>query len=92
MNHTSAALNMFLGSGITQVALFPILDFYLQGLKIFHNLGFSVPFLSCSTSCIDDLIVCRFRHDGVNLFLIPREFIELRYSSLTFVTTPIFEI
>lgn len=90
MNRTFADLNMLLGSGIIQVTLFLISDFYLLDPKKFHDLGFSMLFLSCSTSYIGDLIVCRFGHDGVNLVLIPQVFIELRYSSLTFVITPAF--
>ena len=92
MNRTSADLNMFLGSGITRVTLFPISDFYLQDPEKFHNLDFSMPFLSYSISCKDDLIVCRFVHDGVNLFLTPQGFIKLHYSCLTFVITPAFRI
>ena len=69
MNRTSADLNMLLGYGITQVILFQISGFYLQDQGKFHNLGFLMLFLSCSTSCINDLNFCRCVHDGVNLFL-----------------------
>jgi hypothetical protein len=43
----------------------------------FHNLSFSMPFLSYLTFCINDLKVCRFGRDGVNLFLTPLKFIKL---------------
>jgi len=92
MNRTSADLNMLLDSGIIQVTLFLITDFYLQDPEKFHNLDFSMPFLSCSSSCINDLIVCKSMHDGVNLFLTPQEFIGLSHSNLTFVVIPTFGI
>lgn len=83
---------MLLSCAITQVTLFPILNFYLQDPMKFHNLSFSMPFLSYSTFCIDDLKACRFGHDGVNLVLTPLKFIKLHYFSLTFVITPTFGI
>ena len=77
MNRTSVGLNMFLNYGFAQVTLFLKLNFYLQDPMKFHNLSFSMPFLSYSTFYINDLKACRLGHDGVNLFLTPLEFIKL---------------
>ena len=88
MNHTSTSLDRFLSSVIAQVTLFLISGFYLQDPEKFQCSGFSRLFLSYLTSCIDDLIACRFKRDEVILFLILQEFVKLLYSTLTFVIAP----